>query len=207
MSKSVSDRPEAQALVARLARGIEHRINNLITVLMISSQQLEDMDDEEERDEIRLAIDQTVDKLALMQMVLTCRDDHTELGQLARGIASIVSGLNHRITLAVDAAGEARVAIATDNLSRVLIAAALAAVAALPDGGQIRLHVEREGDIARVALSASSPKGRVLQIEELDAQGKADLRLFTELVAAAGPSADVHSSAKELRFSLEMPGL
>ncbi|MBT8494598.1 MAG: hypothetical protein KJO07_16200 [Deltaproteobacteria bacterium] len=183
---SVADQVAAQALLARLAKGVEHRLNNLITVLLISAQQVEEMgDDPDEIAEVRAALGQIVDKLGLLQEVLCSRSKQSDVARVAASVASVVNGLDHRVTIDVDASGTATVAVATHELARTLIAAYLVAQAALAGaGGKITIRCLARESTVDLELRARANQ-ELKQIDALDDQARADLRLFTELAADA----------------------
>lgn len=195
------------ALVARLGRGLEHRINNLTTVLMICSQQISEFESVPagERSEVQEVIDRTITQLSLLTHVLGAQSERSELGATIQGVASVVSGLHHRVTVRAEPCDEERwVEVPSARVGRMLIAACLVAHAVAANGGAISLRVLPQPLGLEVECSPKA-KTQLTQLVDADDRATADLRLARTIAEALGFELQQDESPEALRLAFTRP--
>lgn len=194
---------ESLALVARLSAGLEHRLNNLSTVLMISAQQLGELPGVpgDEPRELREILNGAIDELSLLGELLCSRNTPVNASRAARAVTSAISGLDHRVAVQTTASTDepAEGKAAHTPVVRALVALALAGHRALPDGGRITVAVASG---PTVVLRCSGPQ--VLAPSALDRRGSRDLELAEELARSAGASLSIGREDDELVLSLRV---
>jgi len=209
MTAASPDELAELALVARLGRGIQHRINNLMTVLLISSQHVQDMGGvtEGERREVQEILDRTVDQLGLLADLFVGTGSTVEVGRAMRAVASAVSGLNHQTTVTVEPMETSVIAaVEPMPLHRVLISACLLAHAAAPEGGDLRLGCADTGTKVLAWIRCTPRRGTQLRLlEEIDEEGARDLALVHRVADAAAMGIRVRGDRDTLDIQLELP--
>lgn len=197
------------ALVGRLSRGIQHRINNLMTVLIISSQQVQELGGapEAERREIQDILDRTVDQLGLLSDVFTGTTDTADVARALRAVASVVSGVSHQTTITVEPESTPKpAAVDAVVLHRLLISACLLAHSSAPSGGDVRLGCTDADSMLRVLVRCVPRHGSaLLRISELDEGAAQDVALILRLADGYGIEVGFRDGADVLEVELALP--
>lgn len=168
--------------LARLAGGVAHDLNNLLTVLLGEVEFLRSHDvgaDRPPRDESYAAVDEVIRRASELTRSLLAfgRRNVGERRVMAlRDVVDaarpmLIRGVGERVRLKVEAcpAGDARVAIDRGELHLVLLNLVLNARDAMPDGGEVTITLGRLGaDAPKASRSPDLPPGGYATIEVRD---------------------------------------
>ncbi len=145
-------RAQSMQLLARLAAGLAHDVNNQLTVVSSWSSIAAVSDDPVERSNaagaIHLAVDQA-SSLTRQLLLLARRDTATpvpvELGRFLEANAAMLQFVTARnVVLEVDVAAGMWCRIDPSQLSQVVVNLAMNACEAMPDGGRLMVGARRE---------------------------------------------------------------
>lgn len=192
------------ALIARLARGIEHRLNNVTTVLMISSQQVAELEGvaDDDRNELVDLLNRSAASLTLLQDVLIDSSMPVDPKRAVRAVAAVTSGMHHRVVVQADpGAGElGATRAASTPILRSMIALALVAHTALPRGGEVAL-VATKGPAIWVKFRGAG----ALTHAALAQTAAADLELASNAAARAGAALEPREWDDWRGFTIVLP--
>ncbi len=188
-----------QAAVGRLAGGMAHAFNNMLTIIRCGAELLRDQVElEQQRADLSAMLDAASRASALVKQLLAfssrqvLRPSPTDLGVLVQGIVPVLSkSLGDAVTFTVDTASRLPpVRIDAVQFEQVITELVLDARDAMPDGGAIRLSTsERRVEAPEPHLHGQVTPGRyvVLAVHD-DAPIDAELleHVFEPFFARSG---------------------